>query len=277
MLENVLSKVGLTAQTQNLDQRPGDGYEASGNILKHGRVWIREVADRGREKLRVEWVFGDLGLGAELAIGDCEGPEWNMHVIVPGMKLFWSVPAEQAVVDWFRKRSIGEKYDDIDIVYATFHDGALFWRMLHSDSTWHTATPKHRHGNFGLVDFLLGKFTVTRETYETREVTIPMPEGGYTWTISMERTTITRPRWRPTVTRTFQADCKKGHQIPKPGKGESSWDCGPDAIHGMSGPGVRTIEEAIGKVVGRTLHDRRRRGAKDTYATGGIHDPERSN
>lgn len=175
---------------------------------------------------------------------------------------------------------------DVDIAKVTFHDRAVWWSIWHDKWSWKRGTPKWRDGNFHWWDWLTGKpVHATEVTEGPVDVVVPMPEGAYKATVTLERATWTRPRWPwPQVVDRYDLDVvsRPGPQgpyvpeleadgtrlpgyIPVPGKGENSWDCGGDGTFSQSGPG-RTVEAAIGDVVEGVLRTRRRRGAPMDYA-----------
>lgn len=49
--------------------------------------------------------------------------------------------------------------------------------------------------------------------------------------------------------------------VPVPGKGESDYDCGDDAIYSIS-TGGQSVESAVAKMVESALRDRRRYGGQ---------------
>ena len=275
MLQNVLKKVGLGIRAQNLDSKPGDGWESTGNILKHGRAWVTGAADRGSKVMDIEWVLGSMRPAIRLAVDSAEGPEISWHIGVPGFEFWVSIPTKESIVSAVRAKAIAEKYDGIDVINIRAHDGCVWWTFMHSDSSWHSTTPRWRSGSFDLLDTILGREDATREPLSVEDVEIPMPEGNYKWTIRMERFRVSRPRWfaKP-VSFVFDAKCKEGQQIPVPGKGENSWDCGPDATFGV-GASAKTVEEAIAVIVGGALKTRARRCGSHTYVEDGIHDPKK--
>lgn len=121
-------------------------------------------------------------------------------------------------------------------------------------------------------------------TLATEIVGVPMPEGVYKARVELRETTWKRPRWpwphkdrsyhltvlsRPTpdgprIEHDEHGNQKPGY-IPVPGKGESSWDCGPDGIFSQIGPG-RTVEDAVRSVRESALRKRRDRGYSDDYS-----------
>lgn len=160
----------------------------------------------------------------------------------------------------------------LNIVSLRLHDRAIWWEVWHDKWGWKSGTPKWRYGNFQWWDWITGKPVYRSELTEGPvRVDIPMPEGTYPATVTLSRDTWTRARWPwPQVRNGYniemlsREDGKPGY-VPVPGKGENSWDCGPDGIFGQSGS-ARTIEEAIGQLVAGALRDRKRYDGRHDYA-----------
>jgi hypothetical protein len=148
--------------------------------------------------------------------------------------------------DWYAKNT------EISI-----HDGSIWWRLFVRSGYWNKNIPRWRHGNFNVIDFILGENKYTNRVLKEEKIDIPMPEGNYPATIKMEMATWKRPRWF--AKRLKRADIEMEKPIPFPGKGENSWDCGDDACYGMTTP-ARSIGEAIGKMVEHVLDNRLKRG-----------------
>jgi hypothetical protein len=182
----------------------------------------------------------------------------------------WLTIGSSRLASWVYRRyklSLPE-YDIADLRY---HDKAVWWSVWHPKHSWTRGTPRWRHGNFHWVDWLFGKRAYSCETVEgPMRVMVPMPERSYPATATLERATWKRPRWPwPTHVMRVHIDVLKddgseGGYIPEPGKGENSWDCGPDGVFSMTCP-ARSIEEGVGVLVGSALRTRRRRGVPLDY------------
>ncbi len=175
---------------------------------------------------------------------------------------------------------------DVHIARIDFHDRAVWWQFWTDKWGWSSATPRWRDGVWHWWDTLTGKAVRTSEIIDgPTDVLVPMPEGTYVATATIERSTWRRPRWPwPRTITTAKLDVvsrpgpdgpylpevdddgrRPAGYIPTPGKGENPWDCGPDGTFAMSCP-ARTIEDGVGQLVASVLRDRRRRGAPATYA-----------
>lgn len=168
----------------------------------------------------------------------------------------------------------------VNVLDLRLHSRAIWWEVWHPKHEWKSGTPRWRNGNFHWFDWLVGKPEYSTTIVEGPvEVGIPMPEGTYKATVTIEDATWRRKRWwsqtvrranvdilsRPTPDGRIE-DAPEGRgYIPEPGKGENSWDCGPDGTFSSCFP-AKGIPDAIGKMVGSCLAERTRRGAPLDYA-----------
>jgi hypothetical protein len=115
------------------------------------------------------------------------------------------------------------------------------WPGIHINLTGH---PRDR---------LLGRKVCTVAEGEPQAVVVPMPEGNYQAVVTVEKRTWKRPRWPwPSNYRTdYSIDIPGG--IPVPGKGENSWDCEDDAIHGTGG---KSVHDAVANATRAALRQR---------------------
>lgn len=108
-------------------------------------------------------------------------------------------------------------------------------------------------------DRIFGRPTCTTgKVGEPVQAVACFPEGQYTLTLQREVRTWTRsrwpwPYWRKSVNITVEKP--PGFQ----GKGENSYDCGPDAIYGTSSEG-HSFEDAVATYVKAVLRERAKRG-----------------
>jgi hypothetical protein len=110
-----------------------------------------------------------------------------------------------------------------------------------------------------IPDLLLGRNKYSDEVLETREIVVPMPEGSYTGRCTMKLETWKRPRWFAKRLVRAHIDMNEGQQIPFPGKGEDSWNCGEDATFGLCTP-ARDVVEATAHLFQSVMRDRARYG-----------------
>lgn len=141
------------------------------------------------------------------------------------------------------------------------HSNALWWSVWAPEGSWHSKCPKWRHGSWHPLGH--GR-RMSEELIKTEEVEVPMPERTYRATATLSKCTSGYERLPRLFDREwFGVEIKMhaGEQIPHPGKGENSWDCGEDATYSMS-TAARSIEEGIGQLVGSVLRSRRRHGGR---------------
>lgn len=136
------------------------------------------------------------------------------------------------------------------------------WECWAKEHAYSSSDPKWMSGHWDLRDVLFG-----REQHESNVIaegvcTIPMPEKNYpaVYATAVATWSYTRPlgRLRDRILgRRSRAstwvDVPGG--VPVPGKGESDYDCGDDAIFGTGGV---TVEDAVANVVRSALRDRER-------------------
>jgi hypothetical protein len=205
-----------------------------------GRAWLHFGTD-ARRCIGVEWYLWRRSCA--LSFGVDEEGDFNIHVALPPVSLWLSL---SQVIPTTRPREISLR----------IHDWALWWTLWRDPmGGWSRSIPRWRQGCFNVLDAVLGRTRYSCETLSEHKVSIPMPEGPYPATLRLEKATWTRPRWFRQVI--FRASVDMAIPIPHEGKGENSWDCGKDALHGMTCP-AKTVEDAVAEVVRSVLRSRRR-------------------
>lgn len=131
---------------------------------------------------------------------------------------------------------------------------------------WCSPPPHGWEGSWSTRDFLLGP-NIYREDPNPRHfdlIPVVMPERTYRWHGSINRDSWKRARWfRHTISRAH-LDAYPGEQIPFPGKGENSWDCGEDASHGITWQ-CETSTEAAEKIRESVMRSRTRYGSGGSW------------
>jgi len=133
---------------------------------------------------------------------------------------------------------------------------------------WNSAE-QGNHGPGFYWSIFVDEFFLGRNVYTTRHhrkhsnVDIYFPEGLYHLDIDLFEGVWTRKRFpfwpfAKTIQRAKVKVVEKGG-IPKPGKGENSWDCGDDATYSITGP-AKSVHEAIEMIRATVLRQRRRYG-----------------
>lgn len=108
--------------------------------------------------------------------------------------------------------------------------GYFSWRLWTDPDSWSSSTPRWRDGMFRIAEFIFGPHGCKKEqTGDVQTVEIKMPEGSYTAKCTPERATWYWPRFKKSIVQHY-IEVEVDGGIPVPGKGESGWDCGDDAI-----------------------------------------------
>ena len=236
------------------------------------RFWLHRFKG-SRTLLHIEFSMWSRFFGAQLETDHEQ--ELAFNIACPPFSLWISVPLARRLEQFFQRLARVKKYDLVSIVSVRVFDWTLHWNLLSDSQGWSSSTPRWRDGSFNIPRFVLGRRQHRFETLSTHEVDIPMPEGSYRWTIELQRRTWWRPRWPFKLVRlAYDAKALAGEHIPVPGKGTMSYNCGSDGHYGLSSNG-RTVEEAIGNIVGSALHSRKRYGGRHLYVTDGKYDPNR--
>lgn len=249
-INRALRPLGMRLQSQNLNDRPGG---RKGPMWKAGRarLWLRQDERGDNPSINLEWHLGRWRFGLRLTVDPRYGDDdFTLAVSLPGISLYLSP-------DGVLPKRI-PRPDEPHAIGVSVHDGGLWWDVWQND---HSGTPKWRHGHFDPVDWLLGRTSFSRRVLRTAEAVVPMPERGYPAMVSLEEHTWRRPRW-PFPRRLYRADIEVEGGVPVPGKGESDYDCGEDAIFSMTCL-AHTPEEAVGRFVESTLTRRQRYGGRD--------------
>lgn len=187
---------------------------------------------------------------------------FGWHLAVPYLLSVWFHVddgwAERAASWLLRNAHYADRETSIRV-----HDWAIWWNVWRDDSSWDSSVPRWRNGSFHFLDFVLGRSEYTQRMLYDLDVKIPLPERAYNARLKMIECTWKRPRWFPKRVVCGDIDCHND-PIPHPGKGESEWDCGEDALHSMStgstGRIETTVEESVAAVVKYVLGRRRRYG-----------------
>ena len=256
-LRTIFRKIRRRISTQTLDRRPGDtGFEATGRFWKEGRATLY-LDDRADNKLHASWNLWTRFCGLDLSVSSDGGV--TLHASFPPAALwlsaefrfFWKWTHEN---DW---KSIG----------FTIHDGAI-WVNLWADASCHSFEktkgfwhPHKRRLCWQPLDTFFGQKNHSERVLEETPVVIPMVEGLYKGKAIRRVEQWRRPRWPwwPSAVQVVRVQVKMQDPVPFPGKGENSWDCGEDALYGMTS-NADTVPKAIAAVVESVLTSRRRHG-----------------
>jgi hypothetical protein len=238
--------------SQNLSEDLPPGRRRGGK-LRHGRCWLHWHLDA--KKLRqlvfnAEWLLlsGRFCCRLDLGGGDSDDDIqlslgcglFTVYLSVEGLYcLGINVPGADIGVD--------------------VHNGCVWLNLWSRRNEWRSRDPWWRKTLcLHVVDWLLGEPRYQEELIIEQPCLIPMPEGSYQGTAKLYKSTWTRARWSSTILQRCTIDITNGG-IPVPGKGENSWDCGDDAIHGLTCTAT-SIEDGVNKLVADAKETRERYG-----------------
>lgn len=235
-------------------------HRGSDNMLRQGRAWLH-VHD---SVLSVEWALGGTSFSIGLDL-DADDRKLSWRFVVPGVGLYFGVESWHVLGPLFD--ALGMGYDKPHGGGRSFglriYDWTVSWECWARQHEWRSSDPRWMNSHVNLAAVVLGERHYTEEELETRSVLVPMPEGTYPAVAKVKRATWKRPRWPKALVR-VRCDIDIADGIPIPGKGENSWDCGPDATYSLSCV-ANSIEDGIGELVASTLRTRQKRAGTHVY------------
>jgi hypothetical protein len=244
----------LDDDLRTLDHSPSIGMLALPDLRHQGRAWFDwyvRATDRKPLKIEVDWATGKAVWSSGASVGRSARGTLTLHVSLrPLASLYLIFKHVLPETDASRTYSL------------SVVDGTLHWDFGKpgSGDEWHRNDPLNwMRGCRFILDDIFGRAEHSLEKVgpSVRAVAC-FPEGQYTLTLQRETRTWKRPRWPfPYVRKAVDITLEKppGFQ----GKGENSYDCGPDAIYGMSSPG-HSYEDAVAAYVKAVLQERAKRG-----------------
>lgn len=225
--------------------------------LRHqGRAWfdwyIRST-DRHPFKIEAEWTFGKAVWSSGVSYTRKNSGTIMLHAAIRPLASVYLTLKHL----WPRAAHQESRTYSISLV-----DGALHYDLGKpgSGDEWRRDDPLNwMRGCIFLADKILGRAEHHKHVVGPKvDALASFPEGSYPLKLQREVRTWKRPRWPwPSVHR--YVDIEAVRPAESQGKGENSWDCGPDAIWGMSSPG-HSYEDAVAAYVKATLRDRRKHG-----------------
>lgn len=226
------------------------------DIRHSGRAWFDwyvRSTDRKPFKIEVDWSTGKAVWSSGISYSCKNSGTITLHASIRPV----------ASVHLTLKHLWPRRRDQPSRTYQlTLAEGALHYDFGKpgSGDEWHHNDPLNwMRGVRFLADDVFGRTTYTSERVGPPVQAVAcFPEGQYTLTLQRETHTWIRDRWPwPYVRKSVDITLEKppGFQ----GKGENSYDCGPDAIYGMSSDG-HNFEEAVAAYVKAVLKERAKRG-----------------
>lgn len=248
---------------QNLDddrrvpsRSPAIGSLGLPTLSHEGRAWFDwyvRATDRKPLKIEVDWAFGARVWSSGVSYSRKNSGTVMLHASIrPLASVYLTVKHL-----WPRRVNQPSRTYSISVT-----DGALHYDFGKpgSGDEWHRNDPLNwMRGCRFLTDDIFGRATCTREKIgEPVQAVACFPEGQYPLTLQRETMTWKRSRW-PWPYWRKSVDITLDRPPEFQGKGENSWDCGPDAIYGMSSEG-HSYEDAVATYVKAVLRERAKRG-----------------
>ena len=232
------------------DDRPGRWKYA------HGRCWLAIFS----YFFRLEWHLWSDFWHATLELGGDE-EQVQGSIAIPPFAVWFAMQTPSK--SWVR-RCVPERtrITKLSIFEWSIHLG--LWEHEHE---WNRSDPWWVRGvHLDLKDTFLGKSKYTNiETALPQCVEIHLDDRVYQGTAKFERATWKRRWWFAKTRDSVWIDMDQGHGLPHAGKGESSWDCGDDAICGFGVNGTR-VEDAIQHGINLVQEYRARYGTASNVA-----------
>jgi hypothetical protein len=248
---------------QNLDEdravparSPAIGALGLPTLSHEGRAWFYwyvRATDRRPLKIEVDWAFGRRVWSSGGSYSRKNSGTIALHASLRPVASVYLIVKHV----WPRRVDQPSRTYSLSIV-----DGTLHWDFGKpgSDDEWHRDDPLNwMRGCRFLLDDIFGRDVCTTENVGPPVQALAcFPEGRYTLTLQRQVWTWTRPRWPwPYVRRSVDITLERPPEFQ--GKGENSYDCGPDAIYGMSSDG-HGYEDAVAAYVKAVLRERAKRG-----------------
>lgn len=219
----------------------------------NGRCWIGQSF-----QWNIEWTLPSRGFDISLDLNDYGETAIRVRISLWLFSLYIGIewqPLYRLLEKITRRK--GQKYTNGRCIGISWYAGTLNIDLWYDPMEWRSGDPKWWHMSFDFNHLLKGKPKFSEETLETREILVPMPEKAYKATATRTVRRWKYPRWFTSEVMSVNLDFEEG--VPFEGKGENSWDCGPDATSSFSCP-AKTIPDAVGEFVGSLLNRRIRYG-----------------
>lgn len=226
---------------------------------KHGvRWWWHLRSERRPACIHVEFYWWSRHCGFTLGTDD-EG--WNLSLRLLPFALYLSLeglglwqPRKKHIFTWDNNREVWlPDRREFDVSVSDWTIRFALWGRW---GEWNTRDPWWIRGvSLDLQRLVLGKRVYVAQFVRQENVRIAMPEGAYRGVATVELVTRGFARWFKRTAEEVSLEIPKG--IPFAGKGENSWDCGDDGLHGIGGS---SVEDAIARAQAAVQESRRRHG-----------------
>lgn len=215
----------------------------------HGRCWLYFPQNK---TINFEWNFLSRFCHSYIEFGPCGEYDLMISAAAPPISFWLSFDGFVPYKFW-KDLNYNKK------IGFSIHDWTMFVSILENDGCWNKEDPWWQSFSVDLspIDLLFGKPKYHSEVLKESVVDIPMPEKSYKAKIKLCLDSWRRKGFSFLNVELYRAHIDMIEPIPKPGKGTTSYNCGEDALHGLTCQ-VDSIEAGIAEVVKSVLIDRRR-------------------
>lgn len=225
--------------------------------LRHqGRAWFDlyvRATDRTPREIELDWAFGKAVWSSGFSYTRKNSGTITLHASLR------PVASVYLTLKHLWPRAVHQESRTYSI---SLSEGALHYDLGKpgSGDEWHRDDPLNwMRGCIFVADKLLGRMDYHKaKVGPVVDAIASFPEGDYPLKLQREVAIRKRARW-PFKSMSRSVNIEAVRPAPFQGKGENSWDCGDDAIWGMSSPG-HSYEDAVAAYVKATLRDRAKRG-----------------
>lgn len=238
---------------QNLNEgHRGFNGETPKGFPWEGRAWFY-FGKKEESQINFEWSVGKAKLALRFDLD--EENDGTFHIAIPFLGSFF-LSFRPAFSSWLYSRLM-PKYGGRSLGIQV-HNWSIWWNGWNNDDEWCSKDPWWRRFSLNIPDLLLGRMDYSSRLLEKKTAAVPMPEGCYPCEIEIREDAWRRRRF-PWKRRIIRAHCEMKIPIPHEGKGTAAWNCGDDAIYGMTCQ-AKSVADAVGEIVKSVYQSRDRYG-----------------
>lgn len=230
----------------------------------HGRFFISPDENSQNNEISFEWKIPSEFTHFHLKLNG-EEKVFSLSIANPLLS-FWVGYKNYKIGNFLNKiikPQLGMSYAKDKEIHFSFHNNSIYWSIWSTNLGWSNNLPRWKSGSFDFADFILGKSDYWNEDIDKMDVEIKMPEATYKGKAKLFVSHWKRPRWFEKTMNRVNIDVPEG--IPIPGKGESSYDCGPDATYSIICP-VNSIYQGVNKLIESCIKTRLERCGNINYS-----------
>ena len=229
-----------------------------GSLLREGRLWLHRKYDDSFEpyskQIMLAWAFGwrnRLSLQMNLFAGENQR---DIEFSVAFFCVWFFLTFENFLSD---KQALRHSWEHQTGFYI-FENSCRVMFHHAGDDCFDCKGYKGWYRHWCIAETIWGEPEYSEEVISEGDYLLKMPEADYLVRVKLAEAVWKFPR-RPWATRVRRAhiDCDVG--IPKPSKGESSWDCEDTATYSLITPAT-TAAEALQALYDCVMRDRERYG-----------------